>query len=625
MCGIAGKVLLGVGQITLYDLKQMSLKIERRGPDDEGIFISPDRKVGLVNRRLAIIDLSRKGHQPMNYRDKYMITYNGEIYNFLSEKKKLERQGYKFHSGTDTEVILALYDKYKENCLRYIRGMFAFAIYDSQEETLFLARDRIGKKPLKYYFKNGNLIFASELKAILTQKEVSATVDYLAIHHYLTYGFAPAPLTGFENIKKLKPGHYLLVNLRKKTFKTACYWRPDFGVKLNLGIEEWSKRILEELEEATRLRMVADVPVGALLSGGVDSSAVVAMMAKHSKNSVKTFSITFKEKEYNEASYARKVAKMFNTQHSELVAEPTSVEMLPDLVYQYEEPYANSSAIVMYMISKLAKKYVTVALNGDGGDESFAGYDRYCRFKRDVALNNILKYVRPVGIPLTKTFDNISALKRANKFLVKSQLSLAERFVSYNSFFLNTEKSDLYTDYFQNLIGNANSNEIVSENFGNSKAKDLKDQALYSDLVSYLPDDLLAKADIASMAVSLELRSPFLDHKMIELAAKIPFDLKVHGLCLKKFILKKSLEKILPKDILYRKKAGFSIPLSKWFEGELKEYASLELLSKGSKTKSFFKKEILKSMLKTHNEKNDMGNKLWAVLTLELWLKSFFK
>lgn len=628
MCGIAGKVYLDGGEVKQRDLKTMAEKIAHRGPDDEGIFISSDRKVGLANRRLAIVDLTARGHQPMFYKNRYVITYNGEIYNFQEERERLKKEGYLFKSNTDTEVVLALYDKYRENCLKYFNGMYAFAILDTKENVLFLARDRLGKKPLKYYFKNGVFIFASELKAIITQKEVNSTPNWQDINDYLTFGYVPAPNTGFEDIKKLEPGHYLVIDLKNKKMKKIKFWAPDFTQKLNLSENEWCERILTRLEEATKLRMISDVPIGAFLSGGVDSSGVVAGMARISDKPIKTFTIGFKNQKDDERLYAQRVAKLYNTDHKTLIAEPESIEeLLPKLVYYYEEPYADSSSIITYMVCKMAKKYVAVVLTGDGGDENFAGYDnRVQRLQRDVIFDKYQWLIRPLGIPLSsylseKTHNPIAI--RINKFLEKSKRDLADRYITYNCFFTNEDKRLLYSDEFTKTTEGIDSYEIGRKMFALSKTPDKKDQALFFDMKHWLPDSQLTKVDIASMAVSLEARSPFLDYKMVELACKIPFRLKVKN-GESKYILKKALEKIVPKENLYRRKMGFTIPLSAWFTESLNSYTKSILLNKNAKISEYFKQEVIKKMLEKHSEENDFGPKLWALLTLELWLRKYF-
>jgi asparagine synthase (glutamine-hydrolysing) len=619
MCGIAGIAYFNKNkEIRPQEIKLMTDKIAHRGPDDEGMFISKDRRVGLGSRRLAIIDLSQKGHQPMTYLNRYTITFNGEIYNFQEERQKLIKLGYKFHSQSDTEVILALYSKYGRRCLDHLRGMFAFAIYDEVEKTIFLARDRIGKKPLKYLLNDTEIIFASELKAILTQKGIKSEVDYKAIQLYMTYGYVPSPLTGFVGIKKLEPGTYLFINLDRKTVEKKKYWEPNFKNKLQLSEKGWCARILDTLEESTKIRMISDVPIGAFLSGGVDSSGVVATMAALSTKPIKTFTIAINDKDSNESAYAANVARKYKTDHHVLMAKPQSTEILPFLAKQYEEPFADASNIVTYMVSEMTKKYVTVALNGDGGDENFAGYpNRYNRLKRDVDYDFWIQKARPIASKFLKQFS------KANNFLEKAKLPIYERFASYNKIFGPDELLKHSQEKLHDLVSTENPYKIVEECFRTFKGKDLKDAGLKFDLVYFLPDQLLTKVDVASMAVSLEARSPLLDQKMIELGCQIPFNLKVKN-GESKYILKKAFEKIVPKENLYRPKMGFTIPLDKWFSGKLNGYAKHVLLSKNSHIKSMFDNKYVKEMIECNNREEDFGPRLWSLMCLELWFRSYF-
>ncbi len=619
MCGIAGKAYFKKEkEIRPQELKLMSEKIAHRGPDDQGIYISKHKRVGLVNRRLAIIDLSEKGHQPMFYLNRYVITFNGEIYNFQERRKMLEKMGYKFNSNSDTEVILALYDKYGKGCLKYLRGMFAFAIYDQKDNTLFLARDRIGKKPLKYYIDDTQIVFASELKAVLTQKGVKKVIDYHALHLYLTYGYTPAPQTGFEGIKKLEPGSYMFINLDRKSIEKERYRQPMFDKKLDISESQWCNKILETLEESTRLRMISDVPIGAFLSGGVDSSGVVATMARLSTKPIKTFTISFNDKDLDESQHAGRIAKLYKTDHHVLDAKPQSVEILPYLANQFEEPFGDASNVVTYMVSKMAREYVTVVLNGDGGDENFAGYpNRYLRLKRDIDYDYWIQNVRPFAAKALSSFP------KASNFFERAKFPLYDRFASYNKIFdpeeiLNHSKGELLK-----AAKSQNAYDIVNKCFSLFKGKDLKDAGLKFDLMYFLPDQLLTKVDMASMAVSLEARSPLLDQEMIELAGKIPFNLKIKR-GESKYILKKAFEKIVPKENLYRTKVGFSIPLDRWFSGKLNDYAKEILLSKKSMIKEMFDTERIKYMIADENKSEDFGPRLWSLMSLELWLRSYF-
>jgi len=616
MCGIAGIAYFQKGKkVFSEEIKLMTDEIIHRGPDDSGVFISKNQQVGLGNRRLAVIDLSIKGHQPMTFNNRYTIVFNGEIYNYQKEKIKLIKDGYKFQSDSDTEVILALYSKYKKECVKYLRGMFAFAIYDNVENTIFLARDRIGKKPLKYSVDDSRIVFASELKAILKIKGIKKEIDPVSIQKFLLYRYTPAPMTGFVGINKLEPGNYIYINLDRKTVEKKRYWVPKFKNKLNLTEKEWSKKILSTLEDSTKIRMISDVPVGAFLSGGVDSSAVVAMMSRISTKPIQTFTVTFDDPKYSEKKYADNIVKMYKTEHHEILAKPSSVEILPEIAKYYEEPFADNSSVVSFLVSKETKKYVTVALNGDGGDETFAGYpNRYLRLKRDVDYANWISTARP-----------LAALKinRISKFLEKSKLPLYEKFTSYNQIFSIDEIQSMVTNKIFKTFSTKPPYQNVRNIFEMFTGKDIKDAGLKFDLMYFLPDQLLTKMDIASMRYSLETRSPLLDHKMIELTGKIPFNLKVKN-GETKYIFKKALEGIVPNENLYRSKVGFTIPLNSWFKGKLNSYAESLLLSNNSRIKEFINMDYIKPIIKSENINKDFGQQIWTLMMLEIWLKSYF-
>lgn len=628
MCGIAGKVSF-TKILSPHEVETMSDAIRHRGPDDSGIYISPDQKVGLGHRRLAIIDLSPLGHQPMRYLDRYEIIFNGEIYNFQEKRDMLEKDGYIFASHSDTEVILALYDKYQEKCLDHLRGMFAFALYDEQKQVLFCARDRVGKKPFKYFFDGDVFLFASELKAILTQPEYERAPDYDAIHHYLTLQYVPAPLTGFQGIKKLPPAHFLKLDIRQKQMTIERYWKLDYSKKLSLSQAEWRKRIREKLEESVKLRLIADVPLGAFLSGGVDSSAIVALMSKLSDQPVKTYSIGFKEEKYNELPYARMVAEAFKTDHTEFIVEPHAIEVLPMLVRQYEEPFADSSALPTYYVSKLTREHVTVALNGDGGDENFAGYTRYAAFQSSLFLERFAWLARLVGVPITKllaiAFKN-TFFDRVYRLTKSLSVDYRERYMGFTSYFTNEQKDHLYTETFRKKISNDNTYALIGKHFLESGSKNRTEQAVYADFATYLPEDLLTKVDIATMSVALEGRSPFLDHEFLELTAKIPFHLKIKGLNNKKYILKEAFSDILPHAIMHRPKMGFGVPIDTWFRGELKNYSQEKLLKGQLVSRGLFRAQAIQEILDAHTSTQvNYAPQIWALLTLELWFEEFFK
>jgi len=634
MCGITGKInFLNGPALNADEISKMNRAIKYRGPDDEGIFIDPSGRVGLGHCRLSIIDLSPAGHQPMRNEDKSCwIVFNGEIYNFKEIKKQLEKSGHIFRSQTDTEVILHLYEDRGENFLEHLRGMFALAIWDNKKQQIILARDRLGQKPLKYYLDSNTLIFASELKAILQNPAYHRSVDWKAVHHYFSLQYVPSPATGFLNIKKLPAGHYLKIKLLKNgsyQADTKQYWRLDFSVKENLNERQWLEKILAKLEEAVKIRMMADVPLGVMLSGGVDSSAVAALMARNASLPIKTFSIGFKEQKYNELPYARIVAKLLNTQHQEFIVNPELVPTLEKLVWHYEEPYADSSALPSFYVAQLAKQQVAVALNGDGGDENFAGYGRYNLFKQSIKWQWLASLARKSGglkllEPIGEQFNN-DFLKKAVKFAGWLAQGTPEQSYARSIFyFTEEEKRLLYNEEFRQQTNFPSSVDFLLSKINPSMASERLDRIIALDIQTYLADDLLVKMDIATMANSLEGRSPFLDHELIELTAHIPPSLKIKN-GINKYILKKSLEKILPKQILYRKKMGFGIPWEQWLQKEAKAYVEQILLSQQAASRIIFNQQAVHHLLKEQQAgRQNHCRKIWALLTFELWLQKFF-
>lgn len=628
MCGIVGKINLTGGAVNEADLTKMRDTLTHRGPDDAGLYISPDKTVGLGHRRLAIIDLTSAGHQPMQYKNRYWIVFNGEIYNFQTERQELEKAGYTFKSNSDTEVILALYDKYKEECLQHLRGMFAFAIYDEQEQVLFCARDRAGQKPFKYFYDGRNFLFASELKAILTQSQYPRKPDWLAIHHYLTYQYVPAPQTGFLNIKKLPPAHYLKLDVNNKALELRKYWHLSFTPKQQYSEQEWRRRIETKLDESVQLQQISDVPLGAFLSGGIDSSTIVALMRRHATGPLKTFSIGFEEKALNELPYARQVANHFKTDHTEFMVKPDTIEILPGLVESYEEPYADSSAIPTYYLSQLARKHVTVALNGDAGDENFAGYSRYAFHKLALAFDKLGVSRLPGLHAAGQLFDNVTQSTfsmRAARFLQSLPTHYLRRYVTYHCYFTNEMKRSLYNPIFMQQVGSVDSYDLTLDAAEQSDANRFE-QALYADIAMYLPDDLLVKVDIASMASSLEARSPFLDHELMELAASAPAHLKLKGVRSTKYILKQIAVSMLPQAVIRRPKQGFILPIERWFREGMNSYLRSMLLNSDTRiTREIVKKDAIEKLISRHTKTNtNLAPQLWSLLTLELWLRRYF-
>lgn len=639
MCGIVGKLNFNPQkQISSQLIQEMAKTLSHRGPDGQGFYFK--NNIGLGHQRLKIIDLSENAKQPMANEDQTCwIVFNGEIYNFQDLRKDLIKKGHQFISSSDTEVILHLYEDYGENCLQYLRGMFAFAIWDEKKEKLFLARDRLGKKPLKYCLGPDFFIFASELKAILKDPKVKKEPDFQALNHYLTFQYAPSPLTGFKNIKKLAPAHYLICQQGK--IEITRYWQLDFSKKLDLSEKEWQRKILEKLEEAVKIRMISDVPLGAFLSGGIDSSAVVALMSRFSSQPVKTFTIGFQESGYNEIPFARKIAQKFKTEHQEFIVKPDAINILPKLAYFYEEPYADSSAVPCFYLAELTKKYVTVALNGDGGDENFAGYKRHQALKIFYFLAKFPKFSLPlikellvlsVKLALPKT----SQIKLIN-FFKKLGQSPEKAYLQIISYFNEEEKEKIYTDSFRKEIETINSSaplsferqdeasfEIVKEKFAQAGPVDFLDKVFFLDIVLSLPEDLLVKMDIATMAHGLESRSPLLDQELLELTAQLPLSLKLKGLN-KKYIFKQILKDFLPQEILERKKTGFGLPIENWFRSDLKDYAYQILLGKKFLSREIFKKEGIEEILDKHcSGKENLAFQIWALLFLEYWFQQYF-
>ena len=625
MCGIVGQFNFNKKSVLETDILKMNKKIEHRGPDDLGTFIHEN--IGLGHTRLSIIDLSKNGHQPMSDSSKrFWITYNGEIYNFKELRNNLKKDGIDFKSETDTEVIIYLFKKYGPECLKYLRGMFAFAILDREKKELFLARDRVGQKPLKYYHDQNKFIFASELKAIFTNPEIKKEINLEAIDEYLTFKYIPAPKTGFKNIFKLPPAHYMIIKENgKKIIKK--YWDLNYEKKLKLNEEEILEKVEEKLKESVGLRLMADVPLGAHLSGGIDSSLIVALMSELSNKQLNTFSIGFKEKEYNELPYAKLVAEKYKTNHHEFIINPQALEILPEIAYQYEEPYADASAIPTWYLSKITRKNISVALNGDGGDENFAGYERY----RAMQLYYTFK-----SIPLKKSAGILNSILfriTNNKIFAKATKQLQADYSSPENFYLSiieylnpNDKRKLYNQNLQNTLKVKLNNSIQKENknlFANTSNLNWLDQVLKIGILTHLPDDLLVKIDMASMAFGLEIRSPFLDHELLELSAQISPELKLKG-NQKKYILKKIAEKYLPSECIYRPKQGFSVPLEHWFKDELNKYIETKILNKNFLDFGFDKNYIKEILEKHQTKKENNENKLYSLLMLSLWFEKMF-
>lgn len=618
MCGITGKIFFSREKnIEESEIKRMTDVIQHRGPDDEGFYIN--KNVGLGFRRLSIIDLNT-GHQPLsNESGSKWIVFNGEIYNFLELRGELQQKGYFFKTKTDTEVILKLYEEYGVHCVDYLRGMFAFAIWDNDTQQFFCARDRFGIKPLYYYSDKEKLVFGSEIKAILKSKNVDKTLSTDGLDSYFTFGYITSDLSIYKEIKKLQPAHYLLLSFKNKvTLQIKRYWEICFQPDYSKTENQWSEEIESALSESVKLHMIADVPLGAFLSGGIDSSSVVAMMAKNSNQPIKTFSIGFKEQKYNELQYARQIATKYGCEHHEQIVDPESIDLLPKLVNAYDEPFADSSAIPTYYVSKLARKHVTVALSGDGGDELFAGYGIYKR------LNDI--YSNPLNFksPLLNKFiwGNLHKIipynvrgKSATYFLSQNRKLVS----AYSNVWPRAERKKLLLNH--GIVNTSTGSESYKEDILNKGSYDFVTNMQNLDLKTYMVDSILTKVDRASMINSLEVRVPLLDHKFAELTFKIPSYLKLQKND-QKYILKQAMAPYLPPSILNHPKQGFGIPLEFWFKDDLKQYVNDTLLSTNSHLGSYLNKSYVKGIiLKNENGTKDFSTKIWPLLFFEEWLK----
>ena len=647
MCGICGEIDFNNKSVRPEPIKRMCDILAHRGPDDEGMvyirgnqcFETSDHldlpcqngfEAALGHRRLSIIDLSKSAHQPMCNEDGTVwIVFNGEIYNFQVLREGLEKNGHRFKSHSDTEVIVHAYEEWGVECLNRFRGMFAFAIWDSNLKRLFLARDRLGKKPLVYSDKNGRFIFASEIKAILQAPDIERKVNPSALHHYLTYQYIPSPDTIFQGIKKLPPGHYLLYDA-SGDLRIERYWKLHFTCVQNtcVDLSELCDQIRTRLEESVKLRLIGDVPVGAFLSGGIDSSLIVGIMAKLSGKPVKTFSIGFDEAEFDELVYGRLVSNRFATEHYEFVVKPNAMEILPRLVWHYNEPFGDSSAIPTYYLANVTKNYVKVVLTGDGGDENFAGYNRYLWSKWVAQFIRIPEKLRKGLLP--RLLRGISSfhwkekgLNRLADFMDSLSVDPARNYAEQIKIFNAKEKEDIYTKDFSENLNNTNPLDFLLKKFQEAETNDLLGKLLYVDIHSYLPEDLLVKMDIATMANSLEARVPFLDHELMEYVAGVPSHLKLRG-SMTKFILKKAFSDLLPPTILKRKKMGFGVPISRWFRNELKGYVYEILLDRKTLDRGYLRKEGVQRLLDEHvSLRYDHSAKIWALLFLEIWFRVF--
>lgn len=633
MCGICG--MMGFGRAAEKVDERLMLDmcetLRHRGPDDAGwrveSFGAPDRpaRVGIANARLSIIDIEG-GHQPISNEDgSILVVNNGEIYNFRELRADLEKSGHEFTSHSDTEVLAHLYEERGAAMLGDLRGMFAMAIWDARRSELFIARDRLGQKPLHYLHDDERFIFASEIKSILRAPNVDRSVDRQALFHYLTFQYVPHPLTMFTGIRKLPPANYAIIS--ERGMETHEYWRPPFGEKLTGGRDELAAQLRELLFEATRYRMISDVSLGAFLSGGIDSSVIVAIMSQLSDRPVKTFSITFNEADYDESRWARMVAEHCGTEHREFEVRPDALEVLPLLGWHYDEPFADSSAVPTYYVSRETAAHVKVALTGDAGDECFVGYPRYRAVKLGAMFDRLPGFVRRslprIAGAMPSSLGIRTLRRRAKRFLEAMNLPPIERYMRWVSIFDDERRGALCSPEFLRLVEGASSVDIFRDEYRESGEEDFIAATTFVDMRRYLPDCLMVKTDIASMANSLETRSPFMDHKVVEFASRLPVSLKLRGWN-SKYLLKYAFRDMLPPPILKRAKRGFGAPVAEWFRGELRGPAEEMLLSDRFNARGYFRPEYVRELLAEHVEgRFDHGYRLWSLLMLERWHRRF--
>ncbi|HVX14898.1 MAG TPA: asparagine synthase (glutamine-hydrolyzing) [Pirellulales bacterium] len=636
MCGITGAVWTDAGEpIDAATLARMTDVLAHRGPDDRGVYSSetgahyyPGSIAGaaLGFRRLSIIDLAGSNQPLANEDGSVWVVFNGEIYNYRTLRKRLEGSGHRFRTSGDTETLVHLYEDEGPGFVKHLEGMFALAIWDVRRRQLVLARDRLGKKPLVYRHEPERLLFASELKSLLEVPGLPREIDPSALDEYLTYQYVPHPNTIFRGYRKLPPGHVAVYANRRLSVEP--YWRPDFSLERKRPAADYRAELREKLTAAVETRLQSDVPLGAFLSGGVDSSIVVGLMSRLSQEKVRTFSIGFPVAEFDETSYAREVAQKLGTIHQEFRVEPDGVAILPKLVWYYDEPFADSSAVPTYYVSKLTREHVTVALTGDGGDELFAGYPRYRAVEIGAWFDRL---PRPVMKFLAGEFwQRLPSGQRQKSYLRKFKRLVGafgrtpeRRYLDWISIFNEVRRAEMYDESFIAQLPESDPFDFLSTAFARSGDRDPITAASLADLVTYLPCDLMTKVDIASMANSLECRAPFLDHHLVELAAAMPIGLKYRRGRGKRILIE-TFSDLLPATVRRRAKMGFGVPLGHWFRHELKDFTRDVLLDERALSRGYFRPDAIRQVVEDHQTgRYDHSYRLWALMVLELWQREW--
>ena len=634
MCGIAGAAWneASTDRIDEPTLVRALDAIRHRGPDASGTQLfdsAPTVGCALGHRRLAIIDLSEHGRQPMaNEDDTVWVTFNGEVYNYRELRERLVAAGHEFRTDTDTEVLVHLWEEYGSSLVEHLRGMFAFAIWDTRKRQLFLARDRMGQKPLFFSRSNGSLTFASEMKSLLVLSPQKRELDPQSLALYLTYQYVPAPRSIFAGVEKLLPGECAVYEPATNHLARRKYWTPPFDQPdTSRTPEQWARDLRDTLTEAVRLRMRSDVPIGAFLSGGIDSSITAGLMQSLSPEPIHTFSIGFPHKQYDETHYAREAAERLGTNHHVHTVDPSALDTLPSLIWHYDEPFADSSAIPTMYVSRVAREHVTVALSGDGGDELFAGYNRYEAVRLATRLDRI-PGMRPlfrssVWNLLPKTGRQKSFLRRARRFAEGMAAPISERYLRWIAHFDPAALEELLAPEYREKLGDWSTTSLIADAYTLCPNRDVVTQTCAADVATYLPNDILTKVDIASMAASLECRSPLLDHHVVELAAQMPIELKLDR-GRQKAILVETFKDLLPESIQTRSKMGFGVPIDHWFRNELRPLLESTLLSDRALERGRFNPDVVRRYVCEHLDgTHDQHYRLWNLLVLELWSRAF--
>lgn len=633
MCGITGAFWLDASrEVPQTTLDRMVDAIIHRGPDDRGTYWSASKKdaagmipgVALGFRRLSIIDVSG-GHQPMCNEDQSIwMVFNGEIYNYQELRKRLEGSGHRFATDSDSETIVHLYEDLGVKCFEHFNGMFAIAIWDSRKRQLVLARDRLGKKPVFYQWLDGQLLFGSELKALAQSPSFDKQISPGAVDAFLTYQYVPHPQSIYKSCQKVAPGQYVVFQ-PDRPIQSASYWNVSWSRESEMSAQEAVEGLKELLVDSIRLRLRSDVPLGAFLSGGVDSSLIVALAQKLVSQPLNTFSIGFDHADFDETHFARQVAGWVGTNHREYKVESNAIDTLEKLVTHFDEPFGDSSSLPTWHLCKWTRQHVTVALSGDGGDELFAGYDRYRALWMSRWVNDILP-IRPIlgsrliqGLPTSNR--QRSFIRRLQRFGEALNQPMARRYMNWLQIFPEKMRVQLYRDSFIEQLPNEDPFQFFETAWRNVGDRDLISRASLADLVTYLPCDLMTKVDIASMAHSLECRQPFLDYRLVEFAARMPSKLKFNFWG-SKLLLRKAFDRELPRQIWTRKKMGFGVPIAKWFQYDLRELLQDRLLGADSRCHEFFQPEVLGEMVQQHlTGRVNHCYRLWNLLIFELWLR----